>query len=153
MKPIKYVFVLALLFASLGVSGVFASSTASAADHTSQTTSLTPTGTCDRQGIQIIPAWYHYLDRSVDSTGHCGLEFDFPDDIGLVLLAIVEILLRLAAIVSVAFVIIGGFRYITSQGEPDKAKGAQQTITNAIIGLVIAMLATGVVAFIGGRLT
>lgn len=109
--------------------------------------------TCSEKGIQIIPTWYHYIDRSPDATGHCGLNFNFPNDLGLVMLAIVEILLRVGAIVAVGYVIYGGFMYLTSQGEPDKAKNAQQTITNAVIGLIIALLATGIVAFIGGQLT
>lgn len=107
---------------------------------------------CDKQGITLLPAWYKYIERSQDSTGRCDLNFAFPDDIGLILLAVVEILLRIGALVAVAYVIYGGFMYMTSQGEPDKAKNAQQTITNAIIGLVIAIIATGVVAFIGGQL-
>lgn len=106
---------------------------------------------CNQSGIQILPKWYKYVkQQSVD--GQCELQFDFPEDIGIVLLAIVEILLRVAAIVAVGFIIYGGFMYMTSQGEPDKAKNAQQAITNAVIGLVIALLATGLVAFIGGQL-
>jgi uncharacterized membrane protein YjgN (DUF898 family) len=108
---------------------------------------------CTEKGISIIPSWYHYVDRSVDATGRCGLNFKFPDDLGLVGLAIIEILLRLGAIVAVGYIIYAGFMYMTSQGEPDKAKNAQQMITNAVIGLVIALLATGVVTFIGGQLT
>lgn len=108
---------------------------------------------CAEKGIPIIPTWYHYIKRSPDATGHCGLNFTFPNDLGLVMLALVEILLRVGAIVAIGYVIYGGFMYLTSQGEPDKAKNAQQTITNAIIGLVIALLATGIVAFIGGQLT
>jgi hypothetical protein len=108
---------------------------------------------CAEKGLEIIPTWYHYLNRSVDATGHCGLNFTFPNDLGLVMLAIVDILLRVGAIVAIGYVIYGGFLYLTSQGEPDRAKNAQQTITNAIVGLVIALLATGVVSFIGGQLT
>lgn len=108
--------------------------------------------TCDQQGISIIPSWYHYIDKSVEA-GHCQLNFDFPSDLGLVGLAVIEILLRLGAIVAVGYIIYAGFMYMTSQGEPDKAKNAQQMIMNAVIGLVIALLATGVVTFIGGQLT
>lgn len=109
---------------------------------------------CAESGLQtIIPTWYHYLDRSQDATGRCGLDFNFPNDLGLIMLAVVEILLRIGAMVAIAYVIYGGFMYLTSQGEPDRAKNAQQTITNAIIGLIVALLATGVVAFIGGQLS
>lgn len=107
---------------------------------------------CSNKGISILPTWYKYIGGTIDQTGHCSLNFTFPDDIGAVLLALVEILLRIAAIVSVFYVIYGGFLYMTSQGEPDRATGARTTIINALIGLVIAIIATGVVAFIGGQL-
>lgn len=101
---------------------------------------------------KILPTWYQYLGGTVDSTGRCSLVFTFPDDLGAIGLAVIDILLRLGAFVAIAYIIVGGFKYITSTGEPDKAKGAQQTITNAIVGLVITLVATGVVTFIGGQL-
>ena len=106
---------------------------------------------CQTKGIPIIPSWYKYIDGE-QVKGRCELKFQFPDDIGAILLALVEILLRLGAIVAVAFVIYGGFLYITSQGEPDKATQARTTIINAVIGLIVAILATGIVTFIGGQL-
>ena len=107
---------------------------------------------CQKQGIPILPSWYKYIDGDVDSTGQCDLQFTFPDDIGALLLAVVEILLRLGAIVAVGFIIYGGILYMTSQGEPDKAAGAQKTLINAVVGLVITLVATGLVSFIGGQL-
>jgi hypothetical protein len=111
--------------------------------------------TCPTKGITILPSWYKYISKDEQASaqsGSCELKFAFPDDIGAILLAVVEILLRIGAIVAVFYVIYGGFLYMTSQGEPDKAKNAQTTITNAIIGLVVALLATAVVTFIGRRL-
>lgn len=109
-------------------------------------------GSCAKQGIGILPSWYKYLDKSVDATGHCNIVATFPDSISAILLAVVEILLRIGAIVAVAYVIYGGFLYMTSQGEPDRANAARQTILNAVIGLVVAIISTGVVSFIGGQL-
>lgn len=106
---------------------------------------------CPTKGIKILPSWYKYIEgEQVGKT--CELKFQFPDDIGAILLAMVEILLRLGAIVAVGFVIYGGFMYMTSQGEPDKAAAARTTILNALIGLVLAILATAIVSFIGGQL-
>jgi hypothetical protein len=97
----------------------------------------------------LLPTWHKYLEHD----GKCQVtNFTFPDDLGAIILAIVEILLRIGTLAAVAFVIYGGFLYMTSQGEPDKAANARKTIINAVIGLVIAILATGVVSFIGGRL-
>lgn len=106
---------------------------------------------CSARAIQIIPTWYQYLPGRTDETGRCAVQFTFPDSIGLILLAIVDIMLRIGALLAVGYVVYGGFQYIISQGEPDKTKGAQLTIRNAIIGLVICILATAVVTFIGSQ--
>jgi putative flippase GtrA len=44
-------------------------------------------------------------------------------------------------IIATAFVIWGGYKYIRSGGDPKQVDTARQTITYAIIGLVIVMLA------------
>jgi hypothetical protein len=107
--------------------------------------------TCEDKGITLIPSWHQYLPKD----GSCGIDldkFEFPADIAPIALAVVEILLRIGTFAAVAFVIYGGFQFLTSQGEPDKAAGARKTIINAVIGLVITLLATGIVAFIGRQL-
>lgn len=47
--------------------------------------------------------------------------------------------------VAMGFVIYGGYQYIMSQGDPAKAMRGKKTLTNAIIGTVIAMGATVIV--------
>lgn len=106
---------------------------------------------CASKGVPILPPWYKYIDGTTDSTGRCTLNFTFPEDMGLVGLAVFEILLRIAALVAVGYIIYGGINYIISQGEPDKVNGAKQTIINALVGLVLAMLSTAIVAFFGSR--
>lgn len=70
----------------------------------------------------------------------------------LIGLAILDDLIRIAALVAVGYVIYGGFLYMTSQGSPDGTKRAQGTIINALVGLVIAILAASIVSFIGNKL-
>ena len=41
---------------------------------------------------------------------------------------------------------------MTSNGEPDRTKGAKDTILNALIGLVVAIVASSVVSFIGNSI-
>ncbi len=48
----------------------------------------------------------------------------------------------LTGYVALGFIIFGGYKYITSAGEPGQVAIAKKTITNAVIGLVIALLAT-----------
>jgi cytochrome bd-type quinol oxidase subunit 2 len=61
---------------------------------------------------------------------------------------IINILSVLIGAIAVIMVIIGGFRYITSAGNPEQAKGARNTILYAIIGLVIVALAQVIVHFV-----
>lgn len=115
-----------------------------------------------------LPAWFQYLDVQdvTDENGvvnECEIvgplkndgsgELDTAAVAYRVSLAVVEILLRIAGLVAVVFVIYGGFRYITSQGDPESTKNARRTIVNALIGLVIAVIASVLVAFLGNYLT
>ena len=105
-----------------------------------------------------IPTWYKYLpDNNFDPD--CSINSNFvllgngsSSGLLLIVLAMIDILLRVASLVAVAFVIVGGFKYMTAQGEPAGVKSATQTVMGALIGLIIAIIATAVVSFIGNRL-
>jgi ABC-type Fe3+ transport system permease subunit len=56
------------------------------------------------------------------------------------IITIVNALLALVAIIAVVFVVIGGVRYITSQGDEDAVAAAKNTIIYAIVGLVVIIL-------------
>lgn len=107
---------------------------------------------CSQNKFFVFDPWWKYLDVTRDTKGICHVVFDFPYDLTLVALAILDMLLRLAGLIAVGYVIYGGIQYITSQGEPEGIKNAQSTIMNALIGLVIAILAAAIVVFIGNRL-
>lgn len=64
---------------------------------------------------------------------------------------IVNVILYLLAAVSVIMLIVGGFRYIVSQGDSTKVTAAKNTILYAIIGLIIAILAYAIVNFVMGQ--
>lgn len=53
-----------------------------------------------------------------------------------------------AAILAVLFIIIGGYRYITSRGDEKKAGTGKQTIIWAVLGLGLVLLAYTVVAIV-----
>ena len=52
---------------------------------------------------------------------------------------------------SVIMIIYGGIRYITSAGNPDNVSKARNTITYAIVGLLVALAGYAIVTFIIGR--
>jgi hypothetical protein len=61
---------------------------------------------------------------------------------------IINIISVIVGVVAVIMIIIGGFRYITSGGSPDKVTGAKNTILYGIIGLIVVALAQVIVRFV-----
>lgn len=110
--------------------------------------------TCGSGSFFAFPAWYKYLPSSgADQFGQCQFTLDYtnPLTFGLIGLAILDILLRIGGMVAFGLLVWGGIQFITSQGNPEGTKKALSTVTNALIGLVITLSATGVIAFIAGR--
>lgn len=104
---------------------------------------------CGDQSVFGIPPWHQFLQGSKDAaTGACNLQFGGLMDIWLVALGVLEILMRIGAYTAIVFVIWGGFSFITSQGSPERIAQARSTITNAIIGLIITIVAAQIVTFI-----
>jgi len=68
----------------------------------------------------------------------------------------VTLLLLTAILFSLAFIILGGFKWITSGGDKQKLENARMTITYAVIGLFISLFAFLIIniisAFIGVNL-
>lgn len=98
-----------------------------------------------------IPTWYKYLKSAGEQGNQCAPKLTNINDIWLVALAGVEIVLRIAVIVAIIYVVIGGFKLMTSEGNPDKTVQGRKTVIDGLIGLVIAIVATGVVGFIATR--
>lgn len=73
----------------------------------------------------------------------CNTTIETPED---AITAVIEIVLGVAGALAVLFVIIGGFRYITAQGDEKKVEGAKATLKNAIIGLVVILLAFAILS-------
>lgn len=117
--------------------------------------------TCSSGGFFGLPTWYKYLKVEYSPiTKKCEVQFQLMkdgkfngDDVILVGLSVIDILIRIAALIAVFFVIYGGIKYITSQGSPDGTKAAQSTIQNALVGLIITIVAAAFVSFIGTTLT
>lgn len=120
---------------------------------------------CKKSDFFGLKPWYQYLDKEFDHAANSSCDLKcfnvFPvengnndcgqnqSDIPLVLLAVIDDLLRIAGIVAVAYVIFGGFKYVSSQGNPEDTSKAQGTIINALIGMAVATVALLVVSFIG----
>ncbi len=94
-----------------------------------------------------VPAWYKGIQN-----GDCSIKApsdvkNFALKIGL---NIIQALLVIVAYISVFFIIKGGFNYMTSAGDPGGTANARKTITNAVIGMIIAALSASIVNAVAG---
>ena len=110
--------------------------------------------TCNpTQSFFGLPTWYKYLGGETDlvDPSKCVPVVHSFNDFLAIGLAFIDIMLYVAGFVAVIFVIYGGFLYLTSQGEPDRTSSAKNTLMNAVIGLVIVLIAITVVTFLGSQ--
>ncbi|MBU3935484.1 pilin, partial [Patescibacteria group bacterium] len=61
--------------------------------------------------------------------------------IGEIISKIIPYIYVLAGLVLFMMLVMGGFSYLTSAGDPDKMKAAQGKITHALVGFLIIFLA------------
>jgi cytochrome bd-type quinol oxidase subunit 2 len=126
---------LKILLASLGV--LFVLPLAAAAPALAATTQ-TDINDSECNGSQL----------SLTASGGCSAIQDSGSSVDTIIKNVVNVLSVVVGIVAVIMIIVGGFRYITSAGNPEGAKSARNTILYAIIGLVIVALAQIIVHFV-----
>jgi hypothetical protein len=61
---------------------------------------------------------------------------------------VLSVVIGVLAAVCLLFIVIGGFRYILSQGDPQGVSKAKGTILYALIGLAIVIIAQAIVTFV-----
>lgn len=112
--------------------------------------------------VMGIPAWWRGLP--VDADGNVQIDKDEVRDtanstcqsgnpILIIAFNVFDAALRIAGMVAVVFVIVGGFKYTLSDGNPQKAASARGTIIHGLVGGAIAALSAGIVTLIVGRLS
>ena len=142
---LKKFLVAAMMVVTLAGAGVAAAPTAFAAKCTAPDT------------LFAIPAWYKGLQKDDFSIKTIGNPTAGNTDtvkietfITRLALNIIQALMVIVAYVTIFFIIKGGFGYMTSAGSSDGMASARKTITNAVIGLVIAILAASIVNAVAG---
>lgn len=135
--------VAAAMAALLPVAGVLGGSRVAYAAGTS--------GSCVDEDSNFLsfPTWYRHL---CNDQGQIEFDKELGKSIIVIALNVVDIALRLASLVAIAFVIWGGFQYLLARGEPSNLTKAKLSIEYAIGGLVICMMASALVGFIAGNL-
>lgn len=62
--------------------------------------------------------------------------------------ALTNTLLFILGIAAVIVIVIGGLRYATANGDPQKITSAKNTIMYAVVGLIVAVMAWAIVTFV-----
>jgi hypothetical protein len=83
-----------------------------------------------------------------------------PSDIGIdhpvkdangALSSILTTVYGVAGVVCVIIIVIAGFTYVTSSGDPSTVKRAREAIIGAVTGIIVIMLAFVITGFVLGR--
>ncbi|HLC38905.1 MAG TPA: hypothetical protein VJJ80_02140 [Patescibacteria group bacterium] len=83
--------------------------------------------------------------------GGSGTEYDLWDVVYLIG-NVINVALTLAGAIAIIYIIIGGYKYIISAGNPDAIAQAKSTILWAVIGLVICFAALAIINFAWGSI-
>ena len=87
------------------------------------------------------------VEQSVSGTGKCDTSAS-NSTINSKLSTVIKIISLVVGVAAVIMIIVGGFKYITSAGDPAKVSSAKDTILYAIIGLIIVAMAQMIVRFV-----
>ncbi len=100
-----------------------------------------------------FPHWgkgLHFQAEKVGDKFDCQIIHFELIQIWTVVANVTRMALALAGLLAVILIIYAGITYITSSGNPDRTKQAQSILTNAVIGLIIAIVASLIVGYIAG---
>ena len=89
------------------------------------------------------------IQSGIDAVGGGG---STADDLPKLIKSIINVLLFVVGAVAVIMIIMGGIRYVTSNGDQTHVKAAKDTILYSVIGLVVALLAFAIVNFVVGNI-
>lgn len=107
---------------------------------------------CDKSFL-TIPPWYRGLTNDkcdIVSPGDSTEQLN--TFIWTIVLNVIEILLHLVGYVTIFFIILGGFKYMTAAGSSDGMAKAKTTIMNAVIGLVLSIVSIAIVNVVAGAI-
>ncbi|MHB8870895.1 MAG: hypothetical protein ACYC5G_00320 [Candidatus Doudnabacteria bacterium] len=77
-----------------------------------------------------------------------------PDkNLGGLIFRLINYMLMVVASIAVVTIVIAGFSIVTSQGNEEAVKGAKTSITWAIVGVVLALLAYSIASIIESAVT
>ena len=106
-------------------------------------------------GVMIAPAVFAQvtpgtIPQGGTFGGNLG-QTNVPSSIGGVLgivLTVIRWFYTIIFIVAVAMILLAAFHFVTSKGDPTKTKTAKSELQYAIIGIAVALVSYGIVAFV-----
>lgn len=101
-----------------------------------------PAGALD-QSAYIVASTAEEAKAGVDAIGG-----ESTTDLPTFIKTVINLLLFIIGVIAVIYVIIGGIKYVTSNGDAAAVKSAKDTILYAIIGIVVAVMAYAIVNWI-----
>ena len=107
-------------------------------------------------GLAVMPQVAYASPKSevtkgIDAAGSAGTCGDHECTLGDSVKTVTNVLLFIIGAVAVIMIILGGIRYVTSNGESAQITAAKNTILYSVIGLVVALLAYAIVNFVIGQ--
>lgn len=99
-------------------------------------------GNCGSPSLFFLDSWASYMCEGGEVTVN-----ELNDFLGLAFWA-VDSLLKLVVYVAAGFIIYGGVKYMMAQGDQSSIAEAKTTVTNAVIGMIIAICAVALVQFV-----
>jgi len=74
-----------------------------------------------------------------------------PPDPRRIIENVIRVALAMVGTIFLIYVVIGGYTYLTAQGEEEKQTRAIKTITAAVIGLIVVLTAYSITLFVGTK--
>lgn len=100
---------------------------------------------CDAR-VLGIPPWYRGLtDDSCNIKAPADEKEGLQKFIWTIVLNVIDMVMVVMVYISIGFILYGGVRMIAGGASPESVTWARRTITNALIGLVIALSAIAII--------
>ena len=108
--------------------------------------------TCGNETFLLLRAWWAGLPKD----SKCNVKVANEGALSSVIWGVVaNVLFNLFVIVgylAVGFIMFGGYTYLLARGDPGRIEKGKKTLVAAVTGLVIALLASLIVAFIADNI-
>lgn len=90
--------------------------------------------------LLVDPTWAQLIDSGDNPSQILGATGAWGGSFRAAILTVINFFLFFLGLVATAFIIYGGFLYVTSQGEDQKVETAKKIITYAAIGIVVVLI-------------